>query len=148
MPDSAKTTARSLLADWASQQDSWVRSLVGELLVTRSSIGQQSLQRTLGILLAEKGLGAEPLPQPLPDVKDTGITSGEQAALRLQSLTDVSHVNALTAGQQIEFHPALTILFGENAAGKSGYCRILKRLANVRSAEESRAIGFVRLLEL
>lgn len=136
MADLAKTTARGLLADWANQQDSWVRSLVGELLVTRSPIGQQSMKKALEVLLAEKGLATEPLAQPLANVKDPGNTSGEQADLRLESLTDVSHVNALTTGQEIEFHPALTILFGENAAGKSGYCRILKRLANVRSAEE------------
>jgi hypothetical protein len=44
-------------------------------------------------------------------------------------------VNALAENQEIVFHPRMTVLFGENATGKTGYVRVLKRLANVRSAE-------------
>jgi hypothetical protein len=44
-------------------------------------------------------------------------------------------VNALAAGQSITFNPKLTIVFGENAAGKTGYVRILKRASNARTKE-------------
>src|SRR6478735_737801 len=131
-----KATARTLLTDWANQQDGWVRILVAELLPTRSPIGKDSLAHALHVLLSEKDLTDEPTRHLIPDVKDLGGADGEQTTLRLTALGDVTHVNALSAGQRIDFHPALTILFGENAAGKSGYCRILKRLANVRSVEE------------
>jgi len=42
-------------------------------------------------------------------------------------LTHRSGVNALANDQTIEFCPSLTVVFGANAAGKSGYTRILKR---------------------
>lgn len=45
-------------------------------------------------------------------------------------------VNALVPGQSVEFNAGLTLLFGENAAGKTGYTRILKALAGSRSIDE------------
>jgi predicted ATPase len=48
----------------------------------------------------------------------------------------VTGVNALVAGAVIEPHEALTILFGENGTGKTGYSRIFKALAASRTADE------------
>ena len=45
-------------------------------------------------------------------------------------------MNALARDQTIEFGPSLTIVYGANAAGKSGYARILKRACRARGAEE------------
>lgn len=44
-------------------------------------------------------------------------------------------VNALISGAEIEPHEGLTILYGENGAGKTGYSRIFKALANSRTAD-------------
>ena len=38
-------------------------------------------------------------------------------------------------GQAIDFNPKLTIVFGENACGKTGYVRVLKKAAAVRTTE-------------
>jgi energy-coupling factor transporter ATP-binding protein EcfA2 len=56
--------------------------------------------------------------------------------LELVSLADISGVNALADGQALEFDPRLTLLFGQNGSGKTGYARILKRLSSVRAPEE------------
>ena len=109
---------------------------MSSILATRTAPDPVLLASAFHTFLAEKALTAEVLEQPVPSVVDFSPSAGIQPALRLVSLADVSHVNALAPGQEIKFHPTLTILFGENAAGKSGYCRILKRLANVRSAED------------
>lgn len=42
----------------------------------------------------------------------------------LTRIANVSNVNALAAGQSIEFGSALTAIFGANGAGKSGYARV------------------------
>ena len=42
----------------------------------------------------------------------------------------------MVEGEYIEFGPGLTLLYGENGMGKTGYARILKRLAGSRSAED------------
>jgi hypothetical protein len=56
--------------------------------------------------------------------------------LIIEKLSDVAGVNALVPGAVIEPHEGLTILFGENATGKTGYSRIFKALAASRTADD------------
>jgi energy-coupling factor transporter ATP-binding protein EcfA2 len=46
---------------------------------------------------------------------------------RLMALSALTNVNRLPSDQRLEFGPNLTIVYGHNAAGKSGYARVLKR---------------------
>ena len=46
---------------------------------------------------------------------------------RLIALSALSNVNLLPSDQRLEFGPNLTIVYGVNAAGKSGYARVLKQ---------------------
>lgn len=58
---------------------------------------------------------------------------GQVVALR--RITDVANVNALAEGQVLKFaETGLTIVFGGNASGKSGYTRILKKACRARDA--------------
>ena len=57
-------------------------------------------------------------------------------SVSLRSLTHHAGVNALAPQQAVEFGPQLTVVYGENAAGKSGYTRILKRACRARGAED------------
>lgn len=54
----------------------------------------------------------------------------------LKSLRHESGVNALERGATIPFHPKLTVVYGKNGSGKSGFVRILKRIAGSRTQEE------------
>ena len=44
------------------------------------------------------------------------------------SLQKVEGVNALSENQTIEFSPSITIIYGANSSGKSGYIRLLKNV--------------------
>ena len=60
---------------------------------------------------------------------------GQTAAVSLLSIADVTGVNNLAAGQALGFEPnGITIIYGDNGAGKSGYARILKRACRARHA--------------
>jgi ABC-type transport system involved in cytochrome c biogenesis ATPase subunit len=123
-----------LLVDWANDQDGWVRQIASEVLSAGDDVSDSVLDAVFEQYLAEKALSkAEPVAVP-PLVLDEGTATGT-AELVIRKLSAVRGVNALAADQTIEFNPGLTILFGENAAGKTGYSRILKQLAAVRTAE-------------
>ena len=54
------------------------------------------------------------------------------------SLHSISHyegVNALAQNQTLRFSPRLTVVYGDNAAGKTGYIRILKGACRARGQE-------------
>lgn len=127
-------TARQLLVSWANDQDNWARALAGEVLATRKEVSTEALDEIYELFLAEKKLSAAPI-DPVDRLTDTGDDLEEGEALRLLALREVRGVNALLADQKIDFNPHLTVFFGENAAGKTGYVRVLKCLAAVRSAE-------------
>ncbi len=56
------------------------------------------------------------------------------AVVTLGALHGLSHVNALAPGERLSFgKTGLTVIYGDNGAGKSGYARVLKQLCRARS---------------
>ncbi len=60
--------------------------------------------------------------------------AASHAVVSLGALHSLSNVNALAPGERLSFGKAgLTIIYGDNGAGKSGYARVLKQLCRARS---------------
>lgn len=133
-PIPQRTTPQKLLIDWANGQDAWVRYLVGEVLSSKQYLDTPVIDEAYDNLLVEKELKDGPRPR-VPLLRASGEVEEGVETLRLIRLGDVEGVNALASDQEVAFSPCLTLLFGENAAGKSGYVRVLKRLAAVRSPD-------------
>jgi energy-coupling factor transporter ATP-binding protein EcfA2 len=54
----------------------------------------------------------------------------------LCSLADVENVNRLAGGQKVSFAvDGITLVYGDNGSGKSGYSRIIKKLCGARGVE-------------
>ncbi len=129
--------ARTMLAEWANEQDGWVRTAATEVLASGQELSQLQLDRILDHFLIEKGFQDQPEDfQPTPPLGLSASASAAEDLLELGRLADVKGVNALAEGQVLEFDPSLTVLFGQNGAGKTGYSRVLKRVAAVRTAED------------
>ena len=123
------------LIDWANKQDGWIRRIVGQVLATQEPLGQDDTVEMYKQFLSEKGLnGAKPAAEPKLAYTSEPVTAAAQ--LRLERLSEVVGVNALAGGSTIEFSHGLTILYGENATGKTGYARIVKRVAAIRHVED------------
>ncbi len=74
---------------------------------------------------------------PLPLTAGHLPTSGNSGPVSLTALTHISDVNALAPNETIKFDTAgLTVVYGDNGAGKSGYARILKRACRARGSSE------------
>jgi len=126
---------RALLAEWANSSDEWVRLLVTEVIASGRSVGESTIENAYQLFRQEKALDE----RTLPAVDQLTIEARQDEAappLSLTRLSDVRGVNALIAGAVIEPHEGLTILYGENGTGKTGYSRIFKALADSRTADE------------
>lgn len=65
------------------------------------------------------------------------ITAKPGDAVTLVSMRQVSNVNRLAANQTLRFAPkGLTVIYGGNGSGKSGYARVLKRACRSRDVSE------------
>jgi energy-coupling factor transporter ATP-binding protein EcfA2 len=56
--------------------------------------------------------------------------------LQLQVIKEIENVNALATGQSIPINPNLTIIYGGNGTGKSGYVRLLNNAFNSRGDKQ------------
>lgn len=123
-----------MLVSWANHQDAWIRELVSDVIVTGKPISDARAEDLYDLFLREKNLrtgDAVAAQQLRDDVFDLAAAE----PLVLNRMEDLQDVNALAPGQHISFNPKLTIVFGENATGKTGYVRVLKRAAAARTAE-------------
>ena len=58
-------------------------------------------------------------------------------SIAICSVGDLQGVNALLGGQTLEFSPTgMTIVYGDNGSGKSGYARLLKKIVGARHHEK------------
>lgn len=127
--------SRTQLAEWANHKDEWTRRIVRLVLASGKPPSQADIANVYQLFLQEKRLEARTIPAEEPIASAATLAEREEA-LVLTKLSDVIGVNAIVPGSTIEFNVGLTILFGENGTGKTGYARILKRMANSRKAED------------
>jgi energy-coupling factor transporter ATP-binding protein EcfA2 len=125
----------ALLPRWANDQDGWSRAIAGDVLKNGAQPSDLDIDRYLRLLLSEKKLSPEPF-EAVPKIEEKQLAGNPLDPVRLDSLKVGDGVNALKPGAQIDFAPGVTVIFGENGSGKSGFVRVLKRAAGLRTAED------------
>jgi hypothetical protein len=126
---------RQLLSIWANASDEWVRLLVAEIIATGRPLGDPMLDSAYSLFRQEKVLDERVL-EPVEKLGTEARQDETAPPFAVDQLSEVRGVNALVPGSVIEPHEGLTILYGENGTGKTGYSRIFKALANSRTADE------------
>jgi hypothetical protein len=128
-----KTVLESILA-WSQDRPMWQRDALRRI-VGKGRLEADDLKELLD--LCKQGRGAKHIglnASPLAKVH-LPANPGQGAAVSLAAITEVDGVNNLAPGQTLIFKPnGITIIYGDNGAGKSGYARILKRACRARDA--------------
>ena len=125
-PGSQAQALADILA-WSETRPGWQRDALRRLCTTGELV--ESDLNELTDLCISGGQGHDPLTAGhLPSV-DT-----DNATVNIRSVHGVADVNALGRGQRLSFDKrGMTVVFGGNGSGKSGYARILKRACRSRS---------------
>lgn len=124
-----------LLSNLANGQDEWLRRIIRLVLASAKPCTETDVRGAYELFRQEKQLDDRTLPSEPELVLEADDQEADEE-LALVSLSKVVGVNAIKDGAEIDFNRGLTILFGENGTGKTGYARILKALANSRSADQ------------
>ena len=112
---------------FANSQPYWAKYLCSEILAG-NEITNIIIDTSYSYLLEELGLKEETDKPELSISNNPNAYDDFKENLSFDSLTNVEGVNALTENQTIELTPNLTIIYGVNGAGKSGYVRLLKNV--------------------
>ena len=125
--------------EWAKEIPDWQADAVRRIL-TQDSLTETDKAELLAMLKERHGLGnsQKPAPQPNPSVQ--GQISGSpksKIGMTLKALEAIKNVNAIPENSYIPFgEVGLTIIYGGNGTGKSGYARVLKRACSARDSTE------------
>lgn len=121
------------ILEWSQARPGWQRDALRCLVVT-GAVPSGDIQELTELCKSAHGLGEPRTPEPLQS-EHLAIRGQQTASVAITSVTHHCGVNALASEQTIKFGPNLTIVYGQNAAGKSGYARILKRACRSRGVE-------------
>ena len=123
------TNEAAALADilaWSADCPAWQRAALRRLC-TQETLDTADTDALLAIC---KGV-AQGVPLSTADIRDPAASTAIVSLGALHGLTDV---NALAVGERLTFGKSgLTVIYGDNGAGKSGYARVLKQLCRARS---------------
>lgn len=124
-----KAAISNILA-WIKEQPAWVGRAL-ELINAKEELTEEDYSSLY--IMRSDGI------EPEISVSHIGFQSPGQydETVKLSSIKNVTNINALAANQVLSFaNDGMTIVYGDNGSGKSGYVRILKQACRARLVEE------------
>ena len=122
------------ILEWSQDRPAWQRDALRRLAV-KGELSEDDLRELAEICKAAHGLAEQQEVTPLSrdHVPDKG---GAVPPVSLFSIFHLRGVNALAESQILKFGKNLTVVYGDNATGKTGYIRILKSACRARGQEK------------
>ncbi len=126
---STALTEKAALTDlvtWAEKRPAWQKDALRRL-VTGEALDDKAIEELTELCL-------DPARAHTP-IEQSHIVTETSAAepISLVSIKNPTAINALASQQELSFAPAgLTVIYGDNGSGKSGYVRVLKHACRSR----------------
>ncbi len=122
---------------WADGLPQWQSDAIARLLA-KQTLATDDLNDLFALLKAAHGIPDPKERTPKPLTADQ-IPVPELASMHvvLLAMENMRHVNAIAENQRLAFgSTGLTVIYGDNGSGKSGYSRVLKRACRARDQME------------
>ena len=111
----------------------WQQNLF-QRIVRNQTIDNSYIEQLVDLLVASETAAPENPTLTIDELPQGGDT---KESITICSVGDLRGVNALLGGQTLQFSPTgMTIVYGDNGSGKSGYARLLKHIVGARHHEE------------
>ena len=119
---------------WSKDRPDWQRDALRRLVLT-GELDDTDIDALTEICKSAYGLADEQEIVHLGrrHLPGDGTNAGR---VNVHSIFHKRGVNALAENQTLSFGPGLTVVYGDNAAGKSGYVRIFKSACRARGTED------------
>lgn len=128
-----KMTVLGELLEWSQNRPAWQRDALRRL-VLNGDLSDDDIRALTDICKSAHGLAEQQNIAPLTKEHVPERMTGS-APVSLVSIFHHRGVNALAEDQTLKLAPHLTVVYGDNAAGKTGYIRILKSACRARGQE-------------
>ena len=134
-PATTETAAMADLVAWSEDCPLWQRDALRRLCA-QDQLTDADLDALIAIC---RGDAQTAVPLAREHVRDP---ASSRATVILRQIHDVQYVNALAVGEHLTFEKkGVTIIYGDNGSGKSGYARVLKRVCRSRLARDENILS-------
>jgi hypothetical protein len=130
-------TILETILKWSESCPLWQRDALRRLII-KGELEEEDILELLELCKVDAGIAtksgilAEPLEKAHISTKE-----GEQSKITLLEVSDVKNVNLINSKQPLTLqHEGVTIIYGSNGSGKSGYSRVIKAICRARKREE------------
>ncbi|MCH2037262.1 MAG: DNA repair protein, partial [Rickettsiales bacterium] len=132
----SKTVLESIY-EWSLNKPLWQRDALRRI-VQFSAVSDDGMNELLLLLKAGKLDGKNELDNAIPlQLEHIPSRTASAEGVWLENICDVKGVNNLAVNQTLSFaSKGITVIYGDNGAGKSGYTRILKSACRARHRSE------------
>ena len=115
---------------WSGQRPRWQQIMLRGVAEGRPLSGEALEQLVDAVVTGERLTGGG------LEIGHLVASASDAPPVRLTSVAEPAHVNALSSSVPLTFlEDGITIVYGDNGSGKSGYARLLKRIARSRHNE-------------
>jgi len=119
---------------WLSQRHPWLQTAAARLLKSHQLPTQPEMVALADLCVAQIQK-TEALFETVPRGYFSPVTATD--TLRIEKINKVQGVNALKADASLVFnHAGMTVVYGQNGSGKSGFARMLKHICGSRAKED------------
>jgi energy-coupling factor transporter ATP-binding protein EcfA2 len=130
-------TILSEIQTWSESLPAWQRHAVA-VLYEKSELSDDDFEHVYALLKAAKGI---PDPQERAHraltAEQVAAPQASASAVQLVAIKELRGVNALASGKTVPLAAeGLTVIYGDNGVGKSGYSRVLKQACRARDRSE------------
>lgn len=111
------------LNQWAQKLKPWQRQIVA-FAIQQGRLSSEQVETLYALFQEEHGLATKKHHDPIALDVSGRPADALLEKFRLERLDELAGINALPPGAALTFGPALTIIYGRNGAGKSGFARV------------------------
>ena len=119
---------------WSKDRPGWQRDALRRL-VTKGDLDDNDIDALTEICKSAYELAAKQESCYLQEKHLPG-NDADVTPVKIKTISHKQGVNALAENQTLEFSTGLTVVYGDNASGKSGYIRIFKSGCRARGTED------------
>src|ERR1700722_6539062 len=131
------------LLEFARTRPAWQQDVIRRIC-TQPSVSSDDLAQVLANIKASHGLAEGQEMTPVAEEHLSQRTAGQHETTKLAAINDVKNANQLASGQHLPFAlKGITLIYGYNGSGKTGYARIVKQLCRARRDKQEPLLGNV-----
>jgi energy-coupling factor transporter ATP-binding protein EcfA2 len=124
---------------WSESPPPWQRDSCRRLFQKEAGLEDADYSKLYALLKKESGIEIDGTLESTPLANEhlpTGTSPGD--AVILVALRDLENVNQIPSDHSLTFSEAgITVIYGGNGSGKSGYARVMKRACRARDQSET-----------